>query len=311
MSAASQRRIKLRFEYTLRGNLANLEYVGFSAPVVVIDAAEPVAITLISENTIRGEWNCAVSDELGDRLEGGGIDLRTFPEPIARECGAINKTIVTAAKRFVHVLKYYLAEHALDEGVSVKLDGKAWSMNGTDWRQYPYAVTAKLLLYRGHLPFDELSQSGIRELLLSGEQLLPFSMKHLHRAFTELDPKHKWIEATIAAELAIKEFLIRFHPPLETFILEVPSPPLPKMYGAVLKSFAGVESPMKTELDKGAQTRNKLIHRPLQLDISDEDAMHYAYNVERAIYHLLTLLRPRDEFLSREFAKMMLGAKSR
>lgn len=33
------------------------------------------------------------------------------------------------------------------------------------------------------------------------------------------------------------------------------------MYGSILQSFAGVESPVKKELAKGAEIRNKLVHR--------------------------------------------------
>jgi len=93
--------------------------------------------------------------------------------------------------------------------------------------------------------------------------------------------------------------LILIRPEIETLLLEVPSPPIHKMYGAVLKSFAGEESPMKAALQKGAEIRNKLIHRPTEPSVDGDDADLYVLQVEVAISHLMILLRPTDEYLRR------------
>ncbi len=67
--------------------------------------------------------------------------------------------------------------------------------------------------------------------LLTGEEPL-IAMTHLHRAVNEPLPRHKWIDATIAAELAVKEFLIRKCPELRSLLERLPSP-LPSLKSVV------------------------------------------------------------------------------
>ena len=109
-----------------------------------------------------------------------------------------------------------------------------------------------------------------------------------------------WIDSTIAAELAIKEFLIRYRPDWKTLLIELPSPPIHKLYGPVLESLAGEKSPVLKELQKGSEIRNRLIHRAGE-SVSREEANEYFMNVETAIFHLLALLYPDDELVKREY----------
>ena len=102
-----------------------------------------------------------------------------------------------------------------------------------------------------------------------------------------------WIDATIAAELAIKEFLITYKPEVEVLLLEVPSPPLYKLYGSILKSYTGEKSPKVKELAEGAKIRNLLVHKPEQTNIDHQEAIDYVSDVEFAIGHLLYLLDPQ------------------
>jgi len=94
--------------------------------------------------------------------------------------------------------------------------------------------------------------------------------------------------------LAIKEFLIRFKPEIATLLLEMPSPPLHKLYGDVLESFGLQRSPKVKEIAKGIEIRNKLVHRPEENIISSEEAIKYVQDIEVAIYHLLFSLYPND-----------------
>jgi len=115
------------------------------------------------------------------------------------------------------------------------------------------------------------------------------------RARNDSNPRYMWIEATIAAELAIKEFLIRQRPELETLLLEVPSPPIYKMYGAILKAYGGKTLPNKIykQLSAGAEIRNKLLHRPHDEPIDHQKALDYVSAVAGAIQHLLSILYPK------------------
>ncbi len=93
----------------------------------------------------------------------------------------------------------------------------------------------------------------------------------------------RWIDATIAAELAVKEFLARIEPKLALLLFELPSPPIGKLYGKLLKEYAGEESPLRKVLEAGADRRNKLIHRPGSPDPDETEATLYVQDVQTAI----------------------------
>jgi hypothetical protein len=143
---------------------------------------------------------------------------------------------------------------------------------------------------------NENTAKAIQEYLEQGQEPF-FALRHLHKAKKEDNPRYKWIDTTIAAELAIKEFLIRLKPEIETLILEVPSPPLHKLYGSVLESFTKQRSPKLKEIQKGAEVRNKLLHNPKLEDVDGQKASKYVQDVEIAIFHLLTLLYPKDSII--------------
>jgi intein/homing endonuclease len=101
--------------------------------------------------------------------------------------------------------------------------------------------------------------------------------------------------------LAIKEFLIRVKPELETLLVEVPSPPLHKLYGSVLESFGYGRSPKLKEIANGAARRNELLHKPEAKEVTVEDANQYVEDIEVAINHLFLLLYPTDPSVKKFF----------
>lgn len=124
-------------------------------------------------------------------------------------------------------------------------------------------------------------------------------MRHLHRAKHESLPNYKYIYASIAAELAIKEVLCRRHPDLQKLLLEMPSPPLEKLYGPILEHYLGHNSGFKNKLNEGQAKRNNLIHQPGSLQISLQQANEYVAVVEKAIFHLLSIRYPKDKLIKR------------
>ena len=104
-------------------------------------------------------------------------------------------------------------------------------------------------------PLDDQYQPLLEASIASGVQPL-IAMRHLHRAKLESQPHHKWIDATTAAELAVKEVLCRAKPEIEPLLLYVPSPPFAKLYGSVLAAYLGEVSPYRSALIKGQETRN-------------------------------------------------------
>jgi len=124
------------------------------------------------------------------------------------------------------------------------------------------------------------------------------AMPYLHRAINENDPRHKWIDATIAAELAIKEFLTRMKPDLDPVISELPSPPPHKLYGKVMEELFGIKSPVVKSIDKGADIRNKLVHSHKPPTVTRQQAEDYVKDIEFAILHLRHMLDPDCEWIA-------------
>ena len=192
------------------------------------------------------------------------------------------------------LIKYHLRHFDIRESpYSVK--SQCWRGAGNEWKEIPSTVFVSHESF-SHQPLNEESHSAVQAAFASG--VIPLvAMRHLHRAKNESQPHHKWIDATIAAELAVKEALCRAHPAMELMLIEMTSPPFSKMYGSLLKHYLGEESPFRKELIAGQEKRNKLVHRPGALLIDRQDANNYAAVVEAAIFHLLSLLYPKDKLI--------------
>lgn len=140
-------------------------------------------------------------------------------------------------------------------------------------------------------------------------ETIPFfiAFRFLNRALNDDIPELVILDATIAAELAIKKFLeIKNHPNAKRWI-ESQAPPLPILYGSILESISSENGkkwdrlPQLKILDYGNQLRNKIVHSPIKLDIPEKFADFYCINVESAICHLLTLLYPDDALWKSRF----------
>lgn len=263
---------------------------------------EPVALMVVEGPKIVATWRCEVAAPLVAELQAEQFAYKDMPDPAQRELFRIGGTMANACRQFSEAIKYYLDRRSLREEVASAGRGQ-WSLDGETWKGLPgggYIVPGNAY---SEFPIDEAVCQCLQNVINRSEKLLPFSLRHLHRARNEGDPRHQWIDATIAAELAIKEFLIRFHPDIRTLLLDVPSPPLPKMYGSILKSFVNEESPVKKELAKGAEIRNTLVHRPQDHEITPDQAFRYVETVEYAINHLLTFLLPNDPVIRDQFFK--------
>ncbi|APC65557.1 hypothetical protein AAV35_14095 [Salimicrobium jeotgali] len=132
------------------------------------------------------------------------------------------------------------------------------------------------------------SAHHIQTYLDNGEE--PFvALKHLHRARQEVNPKQKIIEAAIAAELAIKEFLIKKYPDIKFLLMEMPSPPLNKLYGAVLEHYHNERYKKANKLQEIATLRNEYIHTiKKSKEITYSEASNKVLEVENAIKYLLS-----------------------
>lgn len=221
-----------------------------------------------------------------DRFDGAALSgfTRGMIDPPLNE-------IRTTVRNLLALLKYHLRHFDLrEQGYSVR--SEKWGIDADSLRDIPSALTVSHEDFSSY-PLNHRTHDAVQEALNSGVSPL-IAMRHLHRAKHESEPHHKWIDATISAELAVKEALCRAHPKMELMLMEMPSPPFSKMYGSLLKHYLGEESPFRKQLIAGQERRNVLVHRPGVAVIDQQEANDYVALVEGAIFHLLGLLYPND-----------------
>lgn len=126
--------------------------------------------------------------------------------------------------------------------------------------------------------FDRLIKQGEKSLV---------AFRYLEIVSNPINTKAKWILVTTALEIAIKEVFISIDPKLEKLLTEINAPPLHKMYKSILKSISGYESPYYKDIQYGVEIRNKIIHRPANINIKNQDAINYLHMANCAIDHLL------------------------
>ena len=220
--------------------------------------------------------------------------------PLKDEIWAVFTDLRFAAEKAVAGVKYYLNWPEITEnGLSAWM--YEFSLDGERWKQVQ--PRQKYACIGGNfISLEPNSIDALQDYLRRDDPIF-LALRHLHRAKLEYNPRYQWIDATIAAELAIKEFVIRKKPEFETLMLEIASPRLGKMYGSILKSITGCESPKKKEIDKGTEKRNRLLHRPNEPDPDFQEALDYVDAVEIAIFHLLSLLYPDDWVFNHLYSK--------
>lgn len=289
--------IYLKTHFTLLGSIHSDEEKHYKFNVTM-EGNVPVEVHIYTSETPDNSWQIEsfcktfISSELKEALE---ENVERLSEELETEFMNIQSCIKSATERILVLIKYELRQVDIQENL-FSLKDYFWSIDNNNWnkaRHYGMRITT---LTRGLLPLTKKTEESIQEKIQSDYKPF-FALKHLHRARSENNPRYKWIDATIAAELAIKEFLIQHNPKLEPLLLELPSPPLHLLYGRILKSYINEESPKKNELSAGYSKRNKLIHRPKEVDISLKEADDYVSDVEDAILHLLTKLYPDDILL--------------
>lgn len=284
-------KILIKGLYTIIGKLissADVHSFNVSAP----NEKDVIVKMIPTENTIESIQQVEVSKRLLHVMESGRY--RNLSEEQESELSGLTNHVSMMTRTVLSIIKYCLNQCEIDEEL-MSSKGKYWSKDGNDWKRISQRLQV-VMWTSGIHPINEEGHNRVQNFLDSGYE--PFlALRHLHRAQKESNPRHQWIEATIAAELAIKEFLIRYKPDLETLLIELPAPPLDKMYGQVLNHYAKpLPKSIVNELKNGARIRNKLLHRPSQEKIDGQKARNYVGAVAEAIRHLLTTLNPDDKF---------------
>lgn len=293
--------VHFKISYLLQGKLEGELPPEDSRSFSVFSAKGRVSLRLLDAQTIEALYCGSVSQQLLDQLRQGELDIARWSSDVAEELGAIRNRIRIAATRLMYGLKFYLGHHEVAEGLATG-QFKHWSEDGEEWKPLPGAMLfTDEYVGRSTPPFDVDASRALQQFLDNDEQLFPFALRHLHQARNTDSLPHKWVQAASAAELAIKEFLIRQAPAFRTLLVELPSPPMRTMYGTVLESVIGEQSPKRNQIHEGSETRNHIIHKPQQTkhEITRARAEEYIENVELAIYHLLRHALPEDVIIRR------------
>lgn len=215
------------------------------------------------------------------------IPPEKFTEKERQKVSELFTTLLSSNQRVLNII---IQELELNEPRCLTSGLNQWSFDGKTWSDFPLrSFLTGISIHQSH-NLDEEWSEHIQTILDMNEE--PFiAFQHLHEAQRRRGKRFTWIEATIAAELAIKEALSRLEPKLSTLLFEVPSPPLRKLYGPILESVAGERSPYITELAKGSEIRNKLVHKPEEVKLDLQEVVDYVSIVNRTIWHLVGLCR--------------------
>ncbi len=296
--------VYLKGEYTILGGISfsrDEKRFQFSVP---FENKPEVVIHVIpsserNKGAIEAFHQCEITEEMWKVFQSGDIDGRDLPEELQEELSEIKSPLSEATRKVLDLIKNSLNQYGLDDNL-FSTKGTYWSTNQTDWKHIPMRLYGRIIPST-YLFLDKNYAKNIQEYL--NNNLEPFfasAMQFLHKAKKENHPHYKWINATIAAELAIKEFLSheKLELNLEPLLMEIPSPPISKLYGKILNSYIDEQSPKRKSIIKGEEKRNLLIHRPKEIKINSKEADQYVRDVEFAIYHLLNFLYPDDMLIS-------------
>jgi hypothetical protein len=256
--------------------------------VFIVDDVEVKVYSLdtVFELTIETD----ITEELYQHLEGIG-----YLSDNNELCTLLTK-LKSIAGKLVQYIKYFWGIPELEDNNDQPRLQAAYTWRDKDeiWR---ITQDRQETNWKPTQPYYQLDENFIRWMpsLLNNDIDPLFGFTHLHKAFLETNTRHQWIDATIAAELAFKEFLGKFAKEVTPLLTHLPSPPLDKMYGSVLEAYTGQRSPVVKCFNNGSRVRNELIHRPRQVMPTKEETDEYLNQVQVALFHLHSLLNPESE----------------
>lgn len=282
--------VGLRVTCEIRDPLPVDQDYAFRVSVPADDDRPPIDVTITpTGGHIAASRAVALPAGLAAHL-GSGTVVSEWPEPERTSLREATLPLGRALERVFGLVVQELRKHEHHTLVNSSVE---WQSDGVGW--VPVAPPEYVVVDWSHVSYRlSASNNGhIQRLLARGETPLA-AYEYLNEAWRRHDERFAWIAATTAAELAIKEMLGRLEPTLLPLLLEVPSPPLRKLYGEVLEAVAGERSPFLSALHKGAEIRNRLVHRPDSEPPTAPEVREYLHKVRDAIEHLLVLDRCRD-----------------
>lgn len=203
------------------------------------------------------------------------------------ELSDITDPIREAVRQFAGLLKQELHRYDINDEL-IDNSHYEWSLGDNQWFLIPQELRATLIALYSLDNLDAITAKSLQEVLFENEEAL-VATSYLHQARNSENGRYQWIYATMAAELAIKEILVRIEPKLQVIVETFPSPPLDGLYGDVLRKIAGVKS---TEADRktlrdGARRRNHLVHNPRSHTPTLKEVNEYINFIEGRVRWLL------------------------
>lgn len=248
-----------------------------------------------SSHPFVGYLETRVDEEDIDFLEhwfGGRFTSPTLPD----RTRAIREAMFTEMDRLINIFRFTTPI----EDISGWNGELSWSINRNDWYSTPSVgpggySTRDLSLFT----VDSDRFNAIQDQIDANVRAFAAFDDLSHASSSSIDPRRRWIHATTAAELAIKEFLARSTPKLAPLLSKLPSAPIVKLYGEILEEYsADGRSPALAWMGPGASLRNALIHSPDKIQIPEADSWKYTRAVTVALYDLLARLYPKDKTIA-------------
>ena len=269
--------------------------VGTSIEVTINEQA--IILSMPDAKTVAATMQAPIDcdDAFIEAITTCGFDAQRLADEHKQFLNQHRAPLAEATTRLVRTIKFYLDSPRVSESQLSGFPRYEWSADGNAWQHCPMTFSGGEASVYITPPYAGNLSEQVRAAVANDQPpVLIHAMRFLHRAIREKNPQHRWIDATIAAELGIKEFLARHEPKLEKLLLEVPSPPLTKLYGEILETYAKERSPMLSKLRAGVEVRNRLVHRPGTERVERAAAEQYVRDVEIALLHLTMLLYPTD-----------------
>ncbi len=275
-------------------------------------------LTTLRSAQVKSSCEHEVSDDLLNALNSGVTTESKLPTPkLQADFRQVYNEMLNATNKALLLIKYGLNLSDLEEPPFTGPESLLWGLKGSELKYISFSTRLRAFWEPDKVDLDNETEKQIQNYIDTGFSPF-FALAPLHRAKNEHDPRYIIIYAAYAAELAIKEFLIEYAKkdgffPVEPLLLELPSPPLGKLYGEVLKFYTRKGSPKTDEMIALYKERNALMHRPPQKEggIDLAKAEEHVRNVEAAIFHLLYLLYGETDPVVKQLYKTKTKTKKR
>ncbi len=164
-----------------------------------------VTINSLGESIIN-KARVEVSNELLLELDQDKL-ITELPQELEVEINKKLRLLFLVSRRVVRLIHQETQDPTLlpANELSTRPEGEKWSIDGVNWRQ----INGLRMHIAGHGhvvgKLTRELQTIVQELLDQGEEPL-LALQHLYEAERSDGLRFKWIEATVAAELAIKKY---------------------------------------------------------------------------------------------------------